>query len=264
MTSTTPMASPGSPDGPGTEPGVVLPRQRPSSDGGGREENFVAHVRKLCGDPGARTALRTGLRKDLDAVPRMHRLVAPWLPQDRTPEDVQRAYYAVAAMIAAQPRHSFNDAQDSEDAQDADDAQVPDGAQDGEGAVDGAAHAGSTRKKPVRTGRSSLGAAFAAAVGSGRDSQMREASAEARLNLLTRQSLPGLHRHLPSAVAYLRSRDVDVDFAQLLSDLAHWRRHSGRIARRWLQDYYRLRAKAEQENADQRDQEELAETGTAA
>ncbi|MEU2182418.1 type I-E CRISPR-associated protein Cse2/CasB [Streptomyces thermolilacinus] len=257
MTSTEPMASPGSSDGPGTEPGVVLPRQRPSSDGG-REEVFVAHIRKLCADPGARTALRSGLRKDLDSVPRMHRLVAPWLPQDHTPDDVQRAYYAVAAMIAAQPRHSFNDAQGS------DDAQGFDGVQDGEGAVDEAAHAGSTRKKPVRAGRSSLGAAFAAAVGSGRDNQMREASAEARLNLLTRQSLPGLHRHLPAAVAYLRSLDIDVDFAQLLSDLAHWRRHSDRIARRWLQDYYRLRAKAEQENADQRDQEELAETGTAA
>jgi CRISPR system Cascade subunit CasB len=250
------MASPGSSDGPETEPGVVLPRQRPSSDGG-REEAFVAHVRKLCADPGARTALRTGLRKDLDAVPRMHRLVAPWLPQDHTPEDVQRAYYAVAAMIAAQPRHSFNDARSSDGAQDSN------GAQDGEGADVEAAHTASTRDKAVRTGRSSLGAAFAAAVGSGRDSQMRQQAAEARLNLLTRQSLPGLHRHLPAAVAYLRSLDVDVNFAQLLSDLAQWRRHSGRISRRWLQDYYRLCAQADRENANQRDREELAETGTA-
>ncbi|MCP9946018.1 type I-E CRISPR-associated protein Cse2/CasB [Streptomyces somaliensis] len=247
MTSTTPMASPGGPDRPGR--GAVLPRQRPSSDGG-REEDFVAHVQKLCADPGARTALRSGLRKDLDSVPRMHRLVAPRLPQDHTPEDVQRAYYAVAAMIAAQPRHSFHDTHDS------------DGAQDGEDTVDEVAPT-STRKKPARPGRSSLGAAFAAAVGTGRDSQMRQASAEARLNLLTRQSLPGLHRHLPASVAYLRSLDVDVDFAQLLSDLAHWRRHSGRIARRWLQDYYRLRAQADREEADKRDQEELTEAGAA-
>ncbi|MEU3633012.1 type I-E CRISPR-associated protein Cse2/CasB [Streptomyces fradiae] len=250
MTSTQSITSPASPDGQGTKPGAALPRQRPWSDGG-REEAFVAHVQKLCADPGARTALRTGLRKDLDSVPRMHRLVAPLLPQDHTPEDVQRAYYAIAAMIAAQPRHSFHDTQAS------------DGAPGGENTVNETDHTASTPKAPVRGGRTSLGAAFAAGVGSGRDSQMRQASAEARLNLLTRQSLPGLHRHLPAAVAYLRSLDVDIDFAQLLSDLAHWRRHSGRIARRWLQDYYRLRAQADRENADQRDQEELAETAIA-
>ncbi|MFF8387404.1 type I-E CRISPR-associated protein Cse2/CasB [Streptomyces kanasensis] len=252
MTSTASATPPDS-----TSPsGPVLPQQR-AARGERREETFVARITTLCADPGARTALRSGLRKDLDAVPRMHKLVAPWLPQDHTPEDVQRAYYAVAAMIAAQPRFAFTAAREPDAAGDSDTATA--GA---DTAGDPAAAVPATDTRARRSG-SSLGAAFAAAVGTGRDSQMREASAEARLNLLTRQSLPGLHRHLPAAVAYLRSLDVDVDFAQLLSDLAHWQRHSGRIARRWLQDYYRLRAQAERAKAEQRDAEAIADTSAA-
>lgn len=246
MTSTTPPAPPSS-TGPS---GPAVPRQRRGHDQG-REEAFVTRIQTLCADSGARTALRSGLRKDLDAVPRMHKLVAPWLPQDHTPEDVQRAYYAVASMIAAQPRFSFTTAQDNH--------QVDDGT--GTAADEAPAEPGTPAR--ARRSRSSLGAAFAQAVGTGRDSQMREATAEARLHLLTRQSLPGLHRHLPAAVSYLRQLDVDVDFAQLLSDLAHWRRHSGRIARRWLQDYYRLRAQADHDNAARRDEEEAVAPSAA-
>ncbi len=36
----------------------------------------------------------------------MHRIVAPWLPEERG-EAEERAFYAVAAMIADRPRHSF-------------------------------------------------------------------------------------------------------------------------------------------------------------
>ncbi|MFJ9646519.1 type I-E CRISPR-associated protein Cse2/CasB [Streptomyces sp. NPDC101206] len=201
----------------------------------------MAWVERLCAeDPGARAALRSGLRKDVDAVVRMHRFVAPWLPQDRTPREVQQAYYAVASMIAAQPRSV---------------AVVGEGATgpaqgDSGGVVPGPEGVGGTGL--VRG--SSLGAAFAAAVGGGREAVMREGTAETRLNLLTRQSLPGLHRHLPASVAYLRSLDVRVDFAQLLADLSHWQRHSGRIARRWLQDYYRIRARDAYEAAKKADQ----------
>ncbi|MEU9146568.1 type I-E CRISPR-associated protein Cse2/CasB [Streptomyces sp. NPDC048349] len=235
MTTTTPADLP--PDSHEPLPASV-PGQR-TAERASRERNFVLWVQQLCAqDPGARAALRSGLRKDLDAVPRMHRFIAPYLPDDRTPREVQQAYYAIASMIAAQPRPAPPGNPTPTDDQD-----VPAGPSD-PGPSAATAPAGSSGWG------TSLGAAFAAAVGPGREGRMRETSAESRLNLLTRQSLPGLHRHLPAAVAHLRSLDVPVDFAQLLSDLAHWPRHSGRIARRWLQDYYRIRARDDRADAE--------------
>ncbi|MCB5180673.1 type I-E CRISPR-associated protein Cse2/CasB [Streptomyces antimicrobicus] len=243
------------PAGSGYTLGTTVPEQR-KGERLSRERDFVARMEELCSqDPGARAALRSGLRKGLDEVPRMHRFVAPRLPQDRTPREVQRAYYAVASMIAAQPRVQATGAQGGQES--AESAGGP-GA-----AVPPAAAAAGEGGKPGQGWGSSLGAAFAAAVGSGREAQMREVTAESRLNLLTRQSAPGLHRHLPAAVGYLRSLDVPVDFAQLLSDLANWPRHSGRIARRWLQDYYRIRARDAHEAANRRDLSAAGEDATA-
>lgn len=207
-----------------------------------RRRRLVAYTRwieELCrDDPGARTALRSGLRRGLDDVPRMHRFVAPWLPGNgQVPDAEQRAYYAVAAMIAAQPRGSYT-APDNERTPDLD----------------------ATAAAEVTTPRygMSLGLAFASAVAEspGREREMRESTAESRLNLLTRQSINGLYRHLPAAVGYLRDVGVPVDWAQLLSDLVAWPTHSGKISRRWLQDYYRLRAQALHQHAQRADQNE--------
>ncbi|MFD3781207.1 type I-E CRISPR-associated protein Cse2/CasB [Streptomyces sp. NPDC058612] len=242
MTTTTPQDLPPGTQQPATPP---LPGQR-TAERPGREKDFVLWVQRLCAqDPGARAALRSGLRKDLEAVPRMHRFVAPWLPHDRTPREVQQAYYAIASMIAAQPRSTPGSRTTAGEDEPADTGD----------AVPGSAPAGAAGGQPGWG--TSLGAAFAAAAGSGREASMRENAAENRLNLLTRQSLAGLHRHLPAAVAHLRSLGVPVDFAQLLSDLSHWPRHSGRIARRWLQDYYRIRARDERAAADQADTDAL-------
>ncbi|PJF01958.1 type I-E CRISPR-associated protein Cse2/CasB [Streptomyces carminius] len=210
---------------------------------------YTSWIEQVCAeDPGARVALRSGVGRGIDNVPRMHRLVARWLPAGCS-EAEQRAYYAVAAMIADQPRNSYASAAkpDTDTGTDSE----PDGEE-----KTTPPEAAASRKD--RYG-DSLGAAFALAVtqGPGREREMRESAAESRLNLLTRQSIDGLHRHLPSAVRYLRGVDVPVDWAQLLDDLIAWPVHSGRIARRWLQDYYRARARDEQEKANQADQEDL-------
>ncbi|WP_369359760.1 type I-E CRISPR-associated protein Cse2/CasB [Streptomyces sp. cg2] len=214
-----------------------------------RLRKYTTWVEQLCGeDPGARSALRTGLRRGMDDVRRMHRFITPWLPENRhVGDDEQRAYYAVAAMIASQPRNSYSQTEAADDGTEPE----PVAQADTEAA---------SKKGPERYG-DSLGRAFATAVAQspGRDKDMREATAEARLNLLTRQSIDGLHRHLPSAVGYLRGLEVPIDWAQLLDDLTAWPTHSGRIARRWLQDYYRLRAEAAREQADQADQHEAEE-----
>ncbi|MZE76786.1 type I-E CRISPR-associated protein Cse2/CasB [Streptomyces xinghaiensis] len=223
---------------------------------------YTAWIEQICrSDPGARTALRSGLRRDIDDVPRMHRLVTRWLPQDRAVSGAeQRAYYAVAAMIADQPRSSLGASAPASDDDTADEDTAPVGTdpENSPGDGDGAA----SRKTAARYG-DSLGTAFALAVttGPGRDREMRESTAEARLNLLTRQSTNGLHRHLPAAVRYVRDIGVPVDWAQLLDDLIAWPAHSGRISRRWLQDYYRLRAADLRAKAETGDRQELEEAG---
>ncbi|MEV8104313.1 type I-E CRISPR-associated protein Cse2/CasB [Streptomyces sp. NPDC088135] len=220
--------------------------QQSSTPRVGRSRAYTNWVERLCReDAGARSALRSGLRKDLDSVRRMHRLVAPWLPES-CPSDVERAYYAVASMIASQPRNA---------------PAAPDHSAAGPLQPDEQEPSPSARLR-----RLSLGTAFATAVteGPGREKEMRAGTAESRLNLLTRQSVNGLHRHLPAAVGYLRSLGVEVDWAQLLDDISDWSHRSGRISRRWLQDFYRLRDKNTAQQADDADEKELSAELTAA
>ncbi|MFB8033833.1 type I-E CRISPR-associated protein Cse2/CasB [Streptomyces sp. NPDC056004] len=238
MTTTPPPAHQPATSPPGTTAGKIpLQSGMPRA---GRSRAYTNWVEQVCReDAGARSALRSGLRKDLDQVRRMHRLVAPWLP-DSCPADVERAYYTVAAMIAAQPRSALA---------------APDHTAADPGQPDKREPSPSTRWR-----RTSLGTAFATAVtqGPGREKEMRAGTAESRLNLLTRQSVNGLHRHLPASVGYLRSLGVEVDWAQLLDDISHWRHRSGRISRTWLQDFYRLRDMAAAQQADDADEKELS------
>ncbi|MGW2886433.1 type I-E CRISPR-associated protein Cse2/CasB [Streptomyces griseoruber] len=213
---------------------------------------YTDEIERICrDDPGARTALRSGLRRGLNEVPHMHRFVVPRLPYGgRVPESEQRAYYAVAAMIAAQPRSAYT-------------AREPSEAPEPTPEADTTSPPPAQRTPAARHG-SSLGLAFAVAEteSPNRERGMRESAAESRLNLLTRQSVNGLHRHVPAAVGYLRNLDVPVDWAQLLADLIDWPVHSSRISRRWLQDFYRQRTKAQQEQADRADQDGTESTNT--
>lgn len=223
-----------------------------------RHQAYARRIEALCRtDPGARIALRKGLRRELDdaaATRGMHRLISPWLPQGPdTPDGEQRAYYTIAALIASQPRYSFAQADEP-------DAPAEAVAPQADGAAPAPAAAGAPPYRSRATG-GSLGVAFARAVvqSPGRDREMRHATAESRLNLLTRQSPDGLHRHLPATVRYLRDLDVPVDWARLLTDLIDWPARSGRISRRWLQDFYWLCAQADRDRASAADRQE-AET----
>ncbi|MCX5115180.1 type I-E CRISPR-associated protein Cse2/CasB [Streptomyces sp. NBC_00378] len=238
MTTTPPPAASDITSPPDTATGKIP--QQTSMPQAGRSRAYTNWVERVCReDAGARSALRSGLRKDLDAVQRMHRLVAPWLPE-RCSADMERAYYAVAAMIAAQPRSALA---------------APELSAAGSLQSDGQKSSRGARRR-----RPSLGTAFATAVteGPAREKEMRAGTAESRLNLLTRQSVNGLHRHLPASVGYLRSLGVEVDWAQLLDDISDWRLRSGRISRTWLQDFYRLRDKAAAQQADDAEERELA------
>ncbi|MFE0099866.1 type I-E CRISPR-associated protein Cse2/CasB [Streptomyces sp. NPDC059009] len=202
---------------------------------------FTAHIERLCRtDPGARAALRAGLRRDLDhprARP-MHRLLTPRLP-DGCDDKTAQAHYTVASLIAAQPRHAF--APDQEDDEDTADEQ---------GAVnkqafqeDGESDEDATPPDPTPYG-TSFGAALGHAV-TAKGASMRMSAADSRINLLTRQSLRGIHLHLPAAVNQVRATGTSIDWGQLLADLVSWPYQSGRISRRWLQDFYRITAGAD-------------------
>lgn len=229
-----------------------------------RYQAYVRWVEDTCRkDPGARMTLRKGLGRDLDDVRYvrgMHRLVTRWLPRGAdTPLAEQRAYYTVASLVAAQPRYSFAVDEPDEEPQDApaDEHQPGVAPSDGESLTLGHEDASGPA---ARSHGDSLGVAFAAAVlGGGGNREMRLSTAETRLHLLTRQSLDGLHRHLPSAVRFLRDADAPVDYARLMNDLADWPARQGRISRRWLQDFYSRYAKSKNAAANAADADEAGD-----
>ncbi|MGW0916774.1 type I-E CRISPR-associated protein Cse2/CasB [Streptomyces sp. NPDC002784] len=200
-------------------------------------------IERLCrADPGARAALRAGLRRDLDhprARP-MHRLLTLRLP-DGCDDRTAQAHYTVASLIAAQPRHAF--AAGQEDGEDTADEQAELERQ--------VTHEhGEPDEDTAPPGPTPYGTSFGATLGHAvmaTNASMRLSAAESRVNLLTRQSLRGLHLHLPAAVNQVRTAGATIDWGQLLADIVDWPYQSGRISRRWLQDFYRITARAEQD-----------------
>lgn len=206
---------------------------------------FAVSIERLCrADPGARAQLRAGLRRDLDH-PRaraMHRLLTPRLPEGCDDKTAQ-AHYTVASLIAAQPRHAF--AADQEQAEDEDTALEQEAPQDQAGQHDAEPDEQDASPDPTPYGPS-FGAALGHAV-MAKNASMRLSAAESRINLLTRQTPRGLHLHLPAAVNQVRTAGATIDWGQLLADLVDWPHRSGRISRRWLQDFYRITARADRD-----------------
>ncbi|MCZ0978764.1 type I-E CRISPR-associated protein Cse2/CasB [Streptomyces diastatochromogenes] len=213
---------------------------------------YVAWITDACREPGTRSALRAGLGRDLDRVRPMHRIVASWLPRHRpVPETEERAFYLIASMIADRPRHTFT--AEDEPAEAAEEAAPTPPAADGPGSAPAREDEDTWSE---RWGRS-LGHCLAQAVveGPGREREMRISNAEARLHLLTRQSAAGLHRHLPATVRYLQQTGIDIDWVRLMEDLIAWPARSGRISRRWLQDYYRETTRSRNDKATRKTRE---------
>jgi CRISPR system Cascade subunit CasB len=239
MSSTT--AGPASPDNaaPGDAPSG---RRHPSLEG---HDAFVRAVRGECRIPGAQQALRRALGKTVDEVPaRTHAvLLRNGLVPDGAKGDARRAHYAVAALIAARPRAERNaDREPSPE----EPAVVEPGSADG-----GAEDSGSTPEATVgfRPRGTSLGESLALATvrrvstsiadGPADTDNSKVSGLEARLHLMTRQDLDGIHRMLPSVLRQLGSTEVPVDYARLLKDLTAWRWYRNSVTTDWLSDYYR-------------------------
>ncbi|MCC3768635.1 type I-E CRISPR-associated protein Cse2/CasB [Streptomyces sp. UNOC14_S4] len=228
-------------------------------------DTFVACVRQACERPGTQQALRAGLARPVDEVPaRTHAaLLRHGLVPDRSDTTVKRAYYAVAALIAARPR--------AERRADADARRAADAGDKGDKSGTGATGPGADPASPAEQSESSeaeaqaqqfswgtsLGESLAqltvrreraTAPGTGGTqetsadtckSEDRVSGVEQRLHLLVRQDIEGLHRMLPAVVRQLGSAGVPVDYGRLLRDLVRWPRRRDETVRRWLEDYYR-------------------------
>lgn len=205
-----------------TAPAVISAVDQPRP----RERNtaFVAYIEKICKHPGDRAALRKGLGKPVGKAGQMQRLLAGRVRPTgsaTTRDAFERAHYAIASLIAStpRPRESTPEDETAEEQLAAETSNTP------------TSHA--SDRKP-RT----LGRCLADAVGAG---TIRESSAEQRLNLLTRQSTEGLHRHLPSVVRQLGPKPGAVDWVQLLADLLRWPYDRDEVTRSWLRDFYQAR-----------------------
>jgi len=168
---------------------------------------------------------------------------------------VERAFYTVAALIAAQPR-SAREEKSAEPAESAgaqeSDAQKSDAggnevraAQETQTETPGSAAArtapgaedGARRR---RAASRSLGRCLADAVNQapGHERNDLYSRLETRLRLLCRRDVDGLHRHLPRLVRQLRSDEITVDWVRLLLDLAYWGVDPDLVAKTWLQQFY--------------------------
>lgn len=190
-----------------------------------------------------RVALRRSLgRSPSDPASRAaHLVVAPTLPQSYD-DATERAFYSVAAMIAAQAR----EARDETTGRTAEDLQEPEQSD---------TDADATNAAKVQE---SLGATLGRAVAQGK---LREDTIEARLHLMCRQNVAGIHRHLPRLIATLRAELLPVNWVRLTVDLSRWGRERDLVTKRWLQEYYRTlhavrAARAKKTNPDEHEGED--------
>jgi CRISPR system Cascade subunit CasB len=170
-------------------------------------DQLVRAVRQVIANPADKAALRHSLGHAPDGVTLdVHRIITPHLPKAHLDDAAERAFYAVPAYMAAQSR----DARDEE-------------------------AANSSEGNPAPR-RQNLGDSLARAVhGKG----LNEKSIEPRLQLVARQDLDGLYRQLPRLILYLRGKQVRIDWAVLIRDLARWGHQPKQVAKEWMQSYYR-------------------------
>jgi CRISPR system Cascade subunit CasB len=199
-------------------------------------DDLVREVTRIAAqNPADRSVLRHALGKPPEEVALgVHRIVVPFLPgrprgrkKAGRYEAAERAYYAVAALIASQPRSARDEAGAD---------QTPGSRSDGETAPDPTDSASVLQRH-----WSNLGYSLAHAVELGGN----EKSLENHLQLLMRQDADGLYRHLPRLVLRLRGDQVHIDWGVLIYDLTRWARNPRLVAKEWAQSYYRERLTAD-------------------
>ncbi|MGW6421445.1 type I-E CRISPR-associated protein Cse2/CasB [Nocardia sp. NPDC055053] len=225
----------------------------------GHARALVERVNRINRASSASSGDRADLRRSLRLTPddprtrRSHRIVARYLPPDPNPA-IERAFYAIAAMIAAQPRAARDQENETDNAHadNADPSTADSTEQDltGDEETEVAGPPTGTDAQPDATPpgprpgwidvRQALGQSLGVSLARAVSANLLNAdTTAARLQLLCRQGLHGVHRQLPGLVLQIREKKVDVAWERLLVDLAEWDTTRDRVTKRWLQDYYR-------------------------
>ncbi|MDS1269789.1 type I-E CRISPR-associated protein Cse2/CasB [Lipingzhangella sp. LS1_29] len=209
-------------------------------------------------DPGTRAALRRGLGRPPQDLANFHAhaVVAPYLPTS-CDEATERAFYTVAALVAAQPRSARDQVTDSDEA-----GEEPEPAPDSAGATTSGESAAEivTASQAASKHRPNLGQTLAWAVEHGHlTNNPKRDPIRDRLHVLARYRTNRLHRELPKLIAYLRGQLVQVDWGYLLRDLARWEQDRERVAKEWVQQYHRTRGQIQRA----RERTPNAESGTS-
>lgn len=212
-------------------------------------DRMVEHLQERVRDePAVRAVLRraSGKRVEDPAVLPVHGFVARYLDRLLTSieederarwrfpeEDVERAFYGVAAMLAAQPRQARDriggEGEDTADEEVEEDTSTAD---------QKATDTEDTERRPsdpLRR-RSNLGAVLGKAVTRGR---LNADTTEERLHLLCRQSVDGAHAQLPRLILHANDKDVPIDWGRLALDLSRWGADRDSVAKEWVQGYHR-------------------------
>jgi CRISPR system Cascade subunit CasB len=213
-------------------------------------------VTRIAGhSPGDRSVLRHSLgKRPAEVAVGVHRIVVPFLPERASNaagqsyyDAAERAYYMVAALIASQGRQARGQADAGDVPETVADTATSQDTRDG------------ARESPVR--RRNLGYSLAQAAHQG--ARDKSKNLEDRLELLCRQDIDGLYRHLPRLILQLRADQVRIDWGVLIRDLTRWAADPRQVAKEWAQSFYRAseqitaaRKRKNEQDADGHDNEE--------
>lgn len=215
-------------------------------------------TKRVADEPAVRATLRRGVGRRVEdpAMLPLHAFVTPYLGDlhegtspgwTPTPnEAVERAFYAAAALIAAQSRqvrdrdagHGAGSevAEQQIDAGEVDKAEGPSSVQEDALEAQDATGPPGARDDKKSEKRHGLGSALGTAVGKG---YLNADTTEQRLHLLCRQSLDGVHVQLPRLLAHAQKRGVEIVWGHLVLDLARWGGERDRVAKEWAQGFHR-------------------------
>ncbi|WP_026118751.1 type I-E CRISPR-associated protein Cse2/CasB [Nocardiopsis salina] len=202
-------------------------------------DRMVAYVRRVnAREPGTRAALRRGLGRPPEDIANFHAhaIVTRYLPENHD-RATERAFYTVAALVAAQPRG----ARDQEAAEASQDEETATSTLEEPPAYEAAppeAAALPADGRSAQQPRLTLGQTLARAVENG---HLKGDMVRDRLHLLARYRTDRLHRELPKLIAHLRADHVWVDWGLLLRDLARWGTERAYVSKQWVQQYHRTR-----------------------
>ena len=167
-----------------------------------REQGFIEYLENLVSnrDRGAIANLRRGLRKSPGTIPQMDRHVLKFLPED-IGERQEEPYYLVASLFAL-----WHQGRDS-----------------------------------TESAAGNLGRSLRVLVEQEGDPNRRdniEKGIEKRLVALLNCHRDDLPEHLRQIISLLKSNEVSVDWAQLLSDIKYWDRDDRPVQKAWARGFW--------------------------